>query len=173
MGYGVWGDESKPLPRPSSQRLRALALPSTVCGQTRANRTGRSLRSPTLRVVSIYAFQPHHVRLGISRCADRGVAVRTRVASALATGVGAGGCRGKEPIGGSLCVGRPCSAVWRGSPALGTNTCECASVEADTFVTASACILAAPRRPRNGLRCKDLEDLEYPMVGLPGQPAGA
>ena len=129
MGYGVWGDETKPLPRPSSQRLRALALPSTVCGQTRANRTGRSLRSPTLRVVSIYAFQPHHVRLGISRCADRGVAVRTRVASALATGVGAGGCRGKEPIGGSLCVGRPCSAVWRGSPALGTNTCECASVK--------------------------------------------
>lgn len=60
-----------------------------------------------------------------------------------------------------------------GLPALGTNTCECASVEADTFVTASACILAAPRRPRNGLRCKDLEDLEYPMVGLPGQPAGA
>jgi len=35
-----------------------------------------------------------------------------------------------------------------GLPALGTNTCECAFVEADTFVTASACILAAPRRPR-------------------------
>ena len=132
MGYGVWGDETKtPPPPPPPQRLRALALHSTVCGQTRANRTGRSLRSPTLRVVLIYAFQPHHhLRLGISRCADRGVAVRTRVASALATGVGAGGCRGKEPIGGGFVLRRPtvlrCLA---GLPALGTNTCECASVK--------------------------------------------
>ena len=41
-----------------------------------------------------------------------------------------------------------------GLPALGTNTCECASVEADTFVTASACILAAPRRPRTAFGAK-------------------
>ena len=80
--------------------------------------------------------------------------MRTRVASALATGVGAGGCRDKEPIGGFVLRRPTVLRCLAGLPALGTNTCECASVEADTFVTASACILAAPRRPRTAFGAK-------------------